>query len=104
MMKALEDQFGDKLTREQRLAVARRLIESTISASRPARPDPAAGPPADKGTGLTPLTFIVKAPPKAKLASSNGEVDEFTGEVYWALFPEGAALSPVTLTAVFEMP
>jgi hypothetical protein len=45
--------------------------------------------------------FIVKIP--GKVISSNGEVDELTGEVYWALFPQAAALKPVVLTAVVEM-
>ena len=103
MMKALEEQFGDKLTREQRLSVARKLIDSTLSSSRPSRPDPSAGPPADKGTGLIPLMFILKAPAGAKLVSSNGEVDEFTGEVFWALFPEAASLNPVSLNAIWEL-
>jgi hypothetical protein len=35
--------------------------------------------------------------------SSNGDLDELTGEVYWALFPPAAALKPVVLTAVVEM-
>ena len=46
--------------------------------------------------------FVLRTP--GRVVSSNGEVDEFTGEVYWALFPEGAALKDITLTAVCEVP
>ncbi len=46
--------------------------------------------------------FIVKS--AGKVISSNGEVDDLTGEVYWALFPEAASLQPVTLTAIMEIP
>jgi hypothetical protein len=35
--------------------------------------------------------------------STNGETDELTGEIYWALFPEGASLQPVTLTAILQL-
>ncbi|MEO8027662.1 MAG: hypothetical protein ABI823_14365 [Bryobacteraceae bacterium] len=104
MLKALEVQFGDKLPLAERREVARKLIESTFAQARPAKPDPSAGPPADKNssTKLTSLMFVLKAP--GKIVSSNGEVDELTGEVFWALFPEAALLKPLTLTAVVEAP
>jgi hypothetical protein len=101
MLKALEQQFGDKMTPAQRRDVTLKLIETSFSGTKPSKPDPAAGPPASKGGGgLTPLMFIVKSP--GKVISSNGEVDELTGEVYWALFPPAASLKPVVLTAVVE--
>jgi hypothetical protein len=31
--------------------------------------------------------FILKFP--GKVVSTNGQIDELTGEVYWALFPGG---------------
>jgi hypothetical protein len=81
----------------------RKIIAGSFASARPVQPDPSAGPP-DKssGGGLTPLMFIVKTP--GRVVSSNGETDEFTGEVYWALFPEAASLKDVTLTAVVELP
>lgn len=101
ILKALQDQFGDKMTPAERREVALKLIATTFSKAKPAKPDPAAGPPSGKGSGLTPLMFIVKS--GGKVISSNGEVDDLTGEVYWALFPEAASLQPVVLTAVFEV-
>jgi hypothetical protein len=102
MLKALEEQFGDKMTLAQRRTVTLKLIETSFAQAKPKAPDPSAGPPSNKGgAGLTPLMFIVKSP--GKIVSSNGEIDELTGEVYWALFPPAAALKPVVLTAVVEM-
>jgi hypothetical protein len=102
VLKALEEQFGDKMTVAERRAVAIKLIETSFAQAKPKAPDPAAGPPASKGGGgLTPLMFVLKSP--GKIVSSNGEVDELTGEVYWALFPPGAWLKPVVLTAVVEL-
>jgi hypothetical protein len=103
MMKALEDQFGDKMSVDQRKEVVRKVIAGSFASARPAQPDPSAGPP-DKSSsgGLTPLMFVVKTP--GRVVSSNGELDEFTGEVFWALFPEAASLNDVTLTAVVELP
>jgi hypothetical protein len=102
MLKALEDQFGDKMTLAERRAVTMKLIETSFAQAKPSAPDPAKGPPSGKGgAGLTPLMFVLKSP--GKVISSNGEVDELTGEVYWALFPPAAALKPVVMTAVVEM-
>lgn len=101
MLKALEEQFGDKMQPAERREVARKLIDTTFAQAKPAKPDPAAGPPTDKGSGLTPLMFILKAP--GKVISSNGDFDELSGEIYWALFPEAASLKPVTLTAVLQL-
>jgi hypothetical protein len=102
LLKALEEQFGDKMTLAERRVVALKMIERSLAQAKPKTPDPAAGPPSEKGRGaLTPLMFIVKSP--GRIISSNGEVDELTGEVYWALFPPAASLKPVVLTAVVEM-
>jgi hypothetical protein len=102
MMKALEDQFGDKLTVQQRREVTMKLIETSFAQTTPQKPDPSSGPPSKSGgAGLTPLMFVLKTP--GKIVSSNGEMDELMGEVYWAMFPPGAALKPVVLTAVVEI-
>ena len=101
MLKALEEQFGDRMTPAQRRDVTLKMIETSFAHAKPKTPDPAAGQASDKGgAGLTPLMFIVKSP--GKVISSNGELDELTGEVYWALFPPAASLKPVVLTAVVE--
>jgi hypothetical protein len=101
MIRALEEQFGDKMTVVERRDVARKLIATSFSSAKPAQPDPSAGPPSSKGSGLTPLMFIVKTP--GRIVSSNGEVDDLTGEVYWALFSDAASLKDLVLTAIVEM-
>jgi hypothetical protein len=103
MMKSLEEQFGDKLKPAERQAIVRKLIEKGMGSTQPSKPDPAAGPPDKSGgsAGLTPLMFIVKMP--GRMVSHNGTLDDLTGEVYWALFPEAAVLKEITLTAVCEV-
>jgi hypothetical protein len=105
MLKALEEQFGDKLTPAQRREVARKMIQETFSSatSTPsmAPPDPSPGGSSTSSSGFVPLIFIVKAP--GRVVSSNGEVDELTGEVFWGLFSEAAAFKDVVLTAVVEL-
>jgi hypothetical protein len=102
MVKALEEQFGDKLTPAQRREVAIKIIQETFSSATvtPKQPDLSSGPSTNT-SGFVPLIFIVKAP--GRVVSSNGEVDELTGEVFWGLFSEAAAFKDVVLTAVMEV-
>ena len=103
LLKALEEQFGDKMQPAQRREVVRKLIEIRVSSARPSPPQPdlAAGPSSGKGSGLMPLMFIVKTP--GRVVSTNGEVDEIAGEVFWGLFPEAASEKELVLTAVCEV-
>jgi hypothetical protein len=100
MLKALEEQFGDKMQLSERREVVRKLIATSFASAKPSQPDTSAGPPSNKGSGLTPLMFIVKTP--GRIVSSNGEVDDLTGEVYWALFSDAAAVKDLMLTAIVE--
>jgi len=102
LLKVLEDQFGDKLKPAQRQQIALKLIEKGFSSAKPSQPDPSAGPPSSgKSSGLVPLMFILKVP--GKVVSTNGQIDELTGEIYWALFPEATVLKEVILTAICEV-
>ncbi len=100
MLKALEDQFGDKLPLAERREVARKLIETAYSQNLPVKPDPSAGTPPSNSSGLVALMFVVKS--AGKIVSTNGEMDDLTGEVFWALYPEAASLEPVNLTAILQ--
>ncbi|HYL39081.1 MAG TPA: hypothetical protein VEV17_24400 [Bryobacteraceae bacterium] len=102
LIQALGDQFGDQLSPAQRKEVARQLIQG-LGFTKVTAPDPAAATSSKKDSGsLTPLMFIVKTP--GRVVSSNGEVDELTGEVFWALFDAAATFQDVVLTAVVEVP
>jgi hypothetical protein len=102
MMRALEQQFGDKMQPAERREVARRLIEAALTSPKMSKPDPAAASAAPgNSSGLTPLMFIVKPP--GRIVSTNGETDDLTGEVFWAFFEEAAAFKDLVLTAVVEV-
>jgi len=104
MIKALEEQFGDKLTVAQRREIARHVIEETFSSvtatPKIGPPDPGSSGPGNNAT-FVPLIFIVKAP--GRVVSSNGEVDDLTGEVFWGLFSDAAAFKDLVFTAVVEV-
>jgi hypothetical protein len=101
LVKALEQEFGDKMQPAERREVARQLIQETLNVGKMPQPDPAAAAamPANN-SGLTPLMFIVQPP--GKVVSTNGEIDEFSGEIFWALFEDAATYKDVVMTAVLE--
>jgi hypothetical protein len=104
LLSALEQQFGDKLTPAQRKDVARRIIQETFSSANVTTKLAAEAPPGSSpsnNSSLVPLMFVVKTP--GRVVSSNGEVDDLTGEVFWGLFSEAAAFKDLTLTAVVEI-
>ena len=101
MIKVLEEQFGDKMQPAERREVARRMIQGAFVSTKPSAPNPAsAEPPTKNSSGLVPLMFIMKWP--GKIVSTNGEVDELAGEVFWALFSDAASFRDVVMTAVVE--
>jgi hypothetical protein len=101
LVKALELQFGDRMQPAERREVARQLIQEAFNSGKLPQPDPAAAAATPgNSTGLTPLMFIVKPP--GKVISTNGEIDEFSGEIFWALFEEAASYEDVVMTAVLE--
>jgi hypothetical protein len=101
VMQALEQQFGDKMQPAERREIARQLIQATFSTAKISQPDPTAAMANPiNSPGLTPLMFVVEPP--GKVVSTNGEIDEFTGEIFWALFEEAASYRDVVLTAVLE--
>jgi hypothetical protein len=78
------------------------LIQETLNPGKLTQPDPAVAAAATSGSniGLTPLMFIVQPP--GKVISTNGEIDEFTGEIFWAMFEGAATYQDVVMTAVLE--
>jgi len=102
LVQALEQQFGDQLTVPQRKEIARQMIQSAFSSAQMNTSDPSAATAKKDSGGLTPLMFIVKTP--GRIVSSNGETDDLTGEVFWALFDAAASVHDVVLTAVIETP
>jgi hypothetical protein len=101
LVKALEQLFGDKMQPAQRREVALQLIDmETFDPGKMPQPSQAASTNLGNNSGLTPLMFIVKSP--GKVVSTNGEIDEFSGEIFWALFEEAATYQDVVMTAVLE--
>lgn len=101
----LTAKFGERLTGEQRHAVARKIVASMLEnlfaktkSKSPVGPQ-AGNKDEDSGPGAA-LFLSVKMP--GRIIQTNGEQDAFQGDVFWTLYPEAAALGDVTLTATCD--
>ena len=103
MNDALIAKFGDKLTQDQRGVIVKRIVQKAMAdttTSTKAKADPQAPQADNNSSSMAAMMFVVKLP--GKVVSTNGERDDITGEVYWALFAEAAAVGDVTMTATCE--
>jgi hypothetical protein len=100
--RALGEKFGARFPKEKRVEFVKSLAESIMKSARTStQAKISADQPPDKDSGPgAALAFIVHMP--GKVVETNGEYDEYTGDVYWALFPESAALGDVVLTATCD--
>lgn len=103
--KVVSTQFGDTMTPAQRHAYVRKIISRVVAGlnaktTAGADPSKAGAKPEFGDAALTALTFSVKLP--GKIVSTNGERDDFNGEIYWSVYPQAAALGDVEMTAVCD--
>jgi hypothetical protein len=98
---ALESEYGDKMTLQQRQSTVKKLVESVFkSTTEKTNVDPTKGPDKENSS-LTALTFSVKMP--GKIISTNGDLDKLTNEIYWGMYPEAASIGQeIVLTATCQ--
>ena len=97
----LNKEFGDKMDANARLKAIRTLIAQLDSGKllEGSKEKQKEGPSDD--SNLIAMFTAVKLP--GRIVESNGELDEVSGEVFWAYYPEAAQLGDVTLRAVCEV-
>lgn len=96
----LKKEFGEKMDADARLKAIRGLMakldsNKLLEGSKEKQKE---GPSDDN---LVAMFTSVKLP--GRIIDSNGELDEVSGEVFWAYYPESAQLGDVVLRAVCEV-
>lgn len=109
IVKWLKDEFGDKLTADERFQCAKKILDDSglkgalTEQKAKSQPKGPGGAPAKEKkkeeTDLIPMSFAVKVP--GKILKSNGDVDRFSGSVYWGVYPQAAAFKDVVLRVVY---
>lgn len=100
--RTLGETLGSKLTKEERRATVLRLIKGMAASAKSRSGAKSPGGSEDKdGTDLPALTFVLRPP--GRVLDTNGDLDEYSNEVMWTLYPEAAALGDVVLKATWEV-
>jgi len=99
--KLLIEQFGDRLTEAERDEVVKKLLAKLDSKSitDSKKPDQESAP-GDNQTSLIGMSVAVKLP--GKIVSTNGEIDPFTGEVFWDFTTSSAEVDVLELRAICQ--
>lgn len=105
LTRIMETKFGDQMTAAQRQALVAKL-SSTLTSEAKARKQSSvpggSGGSNEKGdsASMVALTFAVKLP--GKVVATNGEIDPGTGEVFWGMYSEAAAVEDIEMTATCD--
>lgn len=96
--------FGDKMDKDARLKAIRSLMakmdaEKVMGPTKEKAQSESSSGEGDQG--FVSMSTIVKLP--GRIVEANGEIDEVSGEVFWAFFSESPQMAPLTLRAVCEV-
>ena len=101
--KVLIDQFGGKMTEDERNGVIKKMLQSfdketMIGSTKPStNPDQAN----QSQTDFVGMSVSVKLP--GKVIETNGEIDGFTGEVFWDFASNSAETDVLELRAICQL-
>lgn len=99
--RALGETFGSRISQAERRVTVARLVGAIAEQTKgQSSSGGAKTSESTDGTDLPSLTFTLKPP--GRIIRSNGEVDEYSNEIWWSLYPEAAALGDVVMTATWQ--
>ena len=100
--KVLTDQLGDKMTQAERDDVIKKML-ATFDSSKFAsqKPDPNSDQGSQSQADFVGMSVAVKLP--GKIIETNGEIDGYTGEVFWDFASNSAETDVLELRAVCQL-
>jgi hypothetical protein len=100
--KNLAKTFGDRMTAEQRTDAIKQMVTKLDGKKVLEDQKSSKGEAAASGdSGLIGMSTSVKLP--GKILETNGEIDPFTGEVYWDFISNTAEFEPLEMRAICEL-
>ena len=100
--KIIADQMGDRLTQAEREDIVKKML-STFDSSKMAgkKSETATEPGSQSQADFVGMSVSVKLP--GKIIESNGEIDAFTGEVFWDFASNSAETEVLELRAICQL-
>jgi hypothetical protein len=111
--RALRRKFGARISNAERYSTVRQVVASARSAvehegrsySESMKSQMAGAKGASRNTDRSfsnvTMTFVLRVP--GRILETNGEVNPYTGEILWALYPEAVAAGDVVLLATTKI-
>lgn len=98
--KTLLEVFGERMPDADRIKLVRNLIEEATKSTMASTKSGAQSSSGPGDSNFVSMYMSVKLP--GRIVETDGEVDPFTGEVFWAMYPEAAAIGEVSIQATCE--
>ncbi|MEQ1822069.1 MAG: hypothetical protein ABL949_06150 [Fimbriimonadaceae bacterium] len=97
----LTEVYGERLDAAAKTKLVKKIIEAaTDQTVNKTKSDAEKSGPGDSSPPVS-MFMSVKLP--GRIVETDGEVDPFSGEVFWSMFPEAASLGEVSISAVCEV-
>lgn len=98
--KLLAEQFGDRLSKEERAQVISKLLSQFDSKKLVEKNKPNESDPSQSSANMVGMSVAVKLP--GKILETNGEIDPITGEVFWDFASASAEVDVLELRAICQ--
>lgn len=100
--KVMADVYGDRLPMEERRKLIAKIVNEASKNIVDTQKSEKANPESAEKSG-PPITMYISVKLPGKIVETDGEVDPYSGEVFWSMMPEAASLGEVSIQATCEI-
>lgn len=100
--KVMANVYGDRLPMEERRKIIGKIVDSASSSIVNSKKSENSNPESAQKSG-PPITMFISVKLPGRIVETDGEVDPYSGEVFWSMFPEAASLGEVSIQATCEL-
>lgn len=94
--------YGDRLPMEERRKIITKIVEKASKEIVENKKSENSNPESAEKSG-PPVTMFISVRLPGRIVETDGEVDSYTGEVFWSMTPEAASLGEVSVQATCEI-
>jgi hypothetical protein len=98
--KVLTEVYGDRLPMDDRRKIVAKIVQSASESVVEKKKNEANDP---SSSSAPPITMYMSVKLPGKIVETDGEVDPYTGEVFWSMYPEAASMGEVSIMATCEV-
>jgi hypothetical protein len=100
--KVLTEVYGERLPMEERRKLIAKVVSKASQDIVESKKAESSNPESAQKSG-PPITMFISVRLPGRIVETDGEVDPYSGEVFWSMLPEGASLGEVSIQATCEI-